>query len=135
MLRVSLLFTFLVVAFSASLFAEDKPKTVAEKLIGKWKLVKSGEELPEGVAATLELMKEGKVKLNITFMGKTQLIDGTYRLEDGEKLKVVMKVEEMEKTQIMKIEKLTEDELITIDEKNKKDEFKRVKEEKKEDKK
>ena len=60
MLRVNLMFTFLVVAFSASLFAEDKPKTVAEKLIGKWKLVKSGEELPEGVAATLELMKAGK---------------------------------------------------------------------------
>ena len=131
MLRVSLMFTFLVVAFSASLFADDKPKTVAEKLIGKWKLVKSGEEIPEGATATLELMKTGKLKLSITFMGKTQLIDGTYQLEDDKKLKVEMKDGKNEKKETMTIEKLTEDELITIDEKDKKDEFKRIKEEKK----
>ena len=131
MLRVSLMFTFLVLAFSTSLFADDKPKTVAEKLIGKWKLVKSGEDLPEGVAATLELMKEGKLKLSITFMGQTKLIDGTYKLENDKKINVVMTDGEKEKKETMTIEKLTEDELITIDDKDKKDEFKRIKDEKK----
>ena len=131
MLRASLMLTFLAVAFSTTLFAEDKPKTTAEKLIGKWKLVKSGEELPEGATATLELMKAGKLKVTISFMGTTQVIDGTYTLEGEKKLKVEMKQGENEKKETMTIEKLTEDELITIDEKNKKDEFKRIKEEKK----
>jgi uncharacterized protein (TIGR03066 family) len=54
--------------------ADDKEKL----LLGKWEPVKA----PEGLKATMEFKKEGKMEINIDFQGKQEKMEGTYSLKE-----------------------------------------------------
>lgn len=107
--------------------ADDKDKPTAEKLVGVWKLVKSSEELPKDLDATLETTKDGKFVMKVAFGDNKLEMTGTWKL-DGNKLTVeYVDGPEKGKKETMEITNLTDDEFVTVDEKKKKDEFKKVK--------
>jgi uncharacterized protein (TIGR03066 family) len=118
-----------LVSLSLVAGAQDKDKPEA-KLMGKWKLVKSGEDLPPGLEAVIEFAKEGKLKLSFKFGDKAEMIDGTWKLKE-KKLELTMKMDGKEKTETIDIVKLDDKVLHTKDDKGKVDEFEKVKEEKK----
>jgi uncharacterized protein (TIGR03066 family) len=95
----------------------------AEKLVGTWELVKAGgKDLPKG-AATMEFLKDGKLKQ--TAGGKTA--EGTYKLE-GDTIHSKVKAGGQEHEDADTIETLTDTDLVTVNQKTKeKDEFKRKK--------
>lgn len=112
-----------VVMFTAVvLTAADK-----SKLEGTWKLDKSDSELPKGASAVIVFEKNGTFNMKIE-VGTTKVeLPGTWTL-DGDKLTVVQKDPTgKQKTETMKIEKLDDTDLVTIDEKGKKDQFKKSK--------
>lgn len=125
---IRLLAAGLVFALSAGFApADDKDKPTAEKFVGLWKLVKSSEDLPKGLEATLEATKDGKFVMKVTFDDNKLEMTGTWKL-NGNKLTVeYADGPEKGKKETMEITKLTDDEFATLDEKKKKDEFKRVK--------
>ena len=120
-----------LLALSAFASAQDKPKTAEEKLTGKWKLTKSDETLPEGLQAEVWFEKDGKLKLKIDFMGKKEESGGTWKLEGEKKIKITFKADQKDKSEVLTIEKLTDEDLVTVDEKSKKDQYKRIVEAKK----
>lgn len=109
--------------------AQDKDKPEA-KLPGKWKLVKAGEKLPEGAEAVLEFTKEGKLKLAFKLDGKTDIIEGTWKIKE-KKLEMTMKLGDKDSTEAVEILKLDDKVLHTKDKDGKTDEFERIKDEKK----
>ena len=114
---------------------QDKEKSTAEKLIGKWKLTATGVNWPEGASATVEYTKDNKMIITITINDNEIVMKGTYKLDkDKIDYKVTMP-DGGEKTEILTIKKLTEEELVTTDPDDIKEEFKRMKEEKKAEKK
>ncbi|OWK36066.1 lipocalin family protein [Fimbriiglobus ruber] len=132
MIRIAVVMSaFLGLVTATAALADDKSKN-AEKLIGTWKLSKSDEQLPPDLDARISFEKEGKLKMSFSIKGKADKVDGTWKLDGETKLTVSFKEGEKEKTEVLTITKLTDDELVTVDDKKKSDEFKRVKEEKKE---
>ena|SRR5437764_11434790 len=107
----------LVVAAGVS--ADDKFD--AAKLVGKWEL----REPPQGVKAVVEFAKDGKLQFNFTFDGKTDKVDGTYKL-DGDTLTADLKDKKLTNT----VTKLTDEELVVKDEKGKEESYRRLKEKK-----
>jgi len=94
-----------------------------ELLVGKWEVTK-GQTLPKG--SSVEFAKDGKVKLNITDMGKTLSLAGSYAV-DGSTLKVTLKGPDgKDSTEKMTIEKLSATDFATKDAQGKVDEFKKV---------
>ena len=120
------------VGLAVAATAQDAP--TADKLAGKWKLTKTDTELPPGLAIVADFQKDGKLKISVTFMEKTQTVDGTWKLAD-KKLSITTKEGDKEKTETAEVTKLTATELETKDEKGKIDAFTKVKDEKKEEKK
>lgn len=119
-------FVFALSAWFATA-ADDKDQPTPEKLVGIWKLVKSSEDLPKGLEATLEATKDGKFVMKVAFPEGKLEMTGTWKL-DGNKLTVeYADGPEKGKKETMEITKLTDDEFVTLDEKKKKDEFKKVK--------
>ena len=113
----------LVVAAGASAqeAKEGKKDTVdAKKLIGKW------EPKDKKDNVTLEFTKDGKLLLSVEAGGKTNKLEGTYKL-DGNKLTVVLKFMDQEMKEEVTVSKLTDDEMETTDSKGKKETMKRVK--------
>jgi uncharacterized protein (TIGR03066 family) len=119
-----------------------KEKTVAEKLVGTWKLVKSSQGTPEDVTFLVTFGEKGEMTLKIEPKDKDAdpvTLKGKYKLVDGDK-KGEEKIDyEMDngtggkKQEVLKIKKLTDDELVTTDPDDIKEEFKRVKDAKKKD--
>lgn len=139
--------TALALGFTAAATARDeKAKTIEEKLLGTWKLVKSDAPLGEGFTFTITYKKGGEMLFTRTFDDKDtpkQVSKGTFKVkEPDEKNKngaVDWKVKEgdEERGEIGKILKLTEKEFVMEDPEGLKETFERVveKDEKKEDKK
>jgi uncharacterized protein (TIGR03066 family) len=121
--------TATLVAFAAPV---PKEKTTAEKLVGTWKLVKFQGEDPPGGGATVEFTKDGKMIITFDNNGEKLVAKGTYKVVGDDKIdyKVTLPGGE-DKSEVLTIKKLTEDELVTTDPDDLKEEFKRVKEEKK----
>jgi uncharacterized protein (TIGR03066 family) len=117
----------LALALGATAEAQDK-KIDGTKLIGKW----APKEDKKGGSMTLEFTKDGKLSLAVDFMGKSEKIDGTYKLT-GDKLDVTLKFGGDEKKETLTVKTLTDTELETTDTKGKTDSFTRVKDEKKKD--
>ncbi len=113
-----------ILALAVTATGQDK-KIDGKLLIGKW----APKEDKKGLSMTLEFLKDGKLALAVDFMGKTEKIDGTYKL-DGDKLEVVIKFGGDEKKDTLTIKKLTETELETTDSKGKTDTFTKVKDKK-----
>lgn len=110
---------------------QDKDKTNAEKLVGKWKLTKTDIKVGDDFAATVEYTKDGKMIISIEVGDNKAEMKGTYKLDkDKIDYKVTLPNGE-DKTEILTIKKLTDDELVTTDPEGIKEEFKRVKDEKK----
>ena len=133
-----LLAACLAVGFGAALTAAapvPKEKTNAEKLVGVWKLVKFQGEDPPGGGATVEFTKNGKMIITLETDGQKIEMKGTYKLVGEDKIdyKVALPEDGGDKSEVLTIKKLTDDELVTTDPEDVKEEFKRVKAEKKKD--
>jgi uncharacterized protein (TIGR03066 family) len=88
--------------------------------------VTKGESLPEG--STLELTKDGKLKIEVKKDGKVALsVEGTYKIE-GKNFTVNLKGPGgKDSTETMEIKKLTDTELVTYDMAKQTDTFKKKK--------
>jgi uncharacterized protein (TIGR03066 family) len=114
-------------ALTAPIPKDDK-KSNAEKLVGKWELVKGGDETPKDMKFTVEFAKDGVMTLHIEPKdGEKITLKGKYKV-DNEKIDYEMEQPGGGKKQeILTIKKLTDDELVTVDPDDIKEEFKRVK--------
>ena len=108
---------------SAGARAGGRDAVDAKKLVGTWEAVK-GELSEKAPGSTLRFDKAGKLTLTFQVKGKGLAIPGTYKL-NGNKLSVVQSFGGKENRETMTIESLTDTTLITVDDKGKKDEFKR----------
>ena len=113
-----------LLAVAAGASAQDtkdgkKDAVDAKKLVGKWE----PKEKKESV--TIEFTKDGKLILSVDAGGKTQKLEGSYKL-DGNKLTVTVKFMDQEMKEEVTINSLTDDELTTTDSKGKKETMKRV---------
>jgi uncharacterized protein (TIGR03066 family) len=105
--------------FGAAAWAEDKkPDVDKDKLVGTWEAVKGSETLPLG--STIDFTKDGKLKLTIKEGDKSQVFEGTYKV-DGAAFKATLKDGDKEHTETLKVYRLTDKELVIIDEAGKKD--------------
>jgi uncharacterized protein (TIGR03066 family) len=96
------------------LTAEDKKdaKIDAAKLVGKWE----PKDKKEGISATVEFTKDGKVTLIVSRDGKEMKAEGTYKV-DGNKVTMELKQGDMEVKLERTVTKLTDTEMTTADEK------------------
>jgi uncharacterized protein (TIGR03066 family) len=101
--------------------ADDKIDT--KKLIGKWEPAKPGKDEPSFV---LEFADKGKFTVSFTVGGKTEKIEGTYKV-DGNKIEVAMSLNGKEVKETHTVTKLTDDEMVSKDSKGKEDTLKRIK--------
>ena len=127
----------LAVTLTGAVVADDKKgeKIDPAKLVGKWKMTKSGMGLPEGMAVTIEYTKTGELKVTMAVQKMEFKMDGKYTLT-GAKLETVMNVAGGEDAKgTMEIVKLTDTTLHTKGNQGDVDEYERVKEEKKDEKK
>jgi len=137
---VRLLVACAFVALAASAVrADEKEKLPAEKLAGTWKLVGNSDKiLPEEITIFVEFTKDGKVTVRVEPKDKTAdpiTMKGKYKLE---KDKIDYSIETPDgatKEEVLTIKKLDDDNLVTVDPKGIQEDFKRVKEKKKEEKK
>jgi uncharacterized protein (TIGR03066 family) len=122
-----------VLALGVSVARADdkKDKETQEKLVGVWESVKGSETMPPG--STMELTKDGKIKLVFKQGEKSLTVEGTYKV-DGQSFKATLKVGDKEHTETIKIKKLTDTELVISDEKDKTDKLAKKKPAKKGDK-
>jgi len=129
-------------ALAVSAAPVPKEKTTAEKLLGTWKLVKSSQGNPEDVTFLVTFSDKGEMTLKVEPKDKDAdaiTLKGKYKLVDADKRGEEKIDYEMDngtggtKKEVLKIKKLTDDELVTTDPDDIKEEFKRVKDEKKKD--
>ena len=99
---------------------KDKDAIDAKKLVGKWE----AQKLPLGTGL-VEFTKDGKLTVTFTFGGKTDKVEGTYKL-DGNKLSVDFK----DRKDTSTVTKLTDEELAIKHEKGMEEAFKRLKDKK-----
>ena len=118
---------FLIVPIG-SLIAAPVPKpvkTTADKIVGKWNLVKSSNGLAEGTKCVVELTKDGKMTIAMTFGGGTSLYEGTYKF-DKDKIDYEVSLGGNKKAEILTIKTIADDELAVTDPDGIVEEFKRV---------
>lgn len=120
-----------VLAFAGFAAAQEKKKDDkkdekkddkidAKKLLGKWAV---GDEKSQ---ITVEFADKGKVTLSADLGGRTEKIDGTYKL-DGNKLELALSLAGKEQKDTVTITKLTDDEMVGVDTKGKEEKFKKIK--------
>ncbi|QDU22559.1 TIGR03066 family protein [Urbifossiella limnaea] len=108
---VGVVVALLVAVVGGGADGRQPEKIDASLLLGKWTpkdAGKSGDFL-------IEFIKDGKVKLEAGD-GKAFKAEGTYKL-DGDKLTLLLKMGEKEKTQTRTVHSLTKTELVSSDEK------------------
>ncbi|MBA4190037.1 MAG: TIGR03066 family protein [Planctomycetaceae bacterium] len=118
----ALIGAIVVLGFAGFVTAQDKKdeKIDAKKLIGKWAPV------DDKAPVTIEFTDKGKLTLSIDIGGKSEKIEGTYKLE-GDKLEMVMSFGGKEQKETVTISKLTDEEMVGKDSKGKEEKFKRLK--------
>jgi len=104
-------------------------KTTAEKIVGKWDLVKSSNGLAEGTKCVVELTKDGKMSIAMEFGERTSKYEGTYKL-DKDKIDYEVSLNGVKKAEILTIKTVSDDELAVTDPDGIVEEFKRVVEKK-----
>ncbi len=103
--------------------AQDKkepPKFDAKKLVGKW------EPIDAKIPVTVEFTDKGKLILSVEFGGKSDKVEGDYKLTD-DKLELVLWAEGKEQKETLTLSKLTDEELVAKDSKGKEETLKRQK--------
>ena len=109
--------------------AADDAKPTADRVAGKWKMVKS-EVAPPGAQATVVYNKDGTAVAAVEFMGRKETVKAKWKL-DGDKLVANVSDGGKERTTTDTIVKLTDERMVTKDERGKTEEFERVKDDKK----
>jgi uncharacterized protein (TIGR03066 family) len=98
-------------------------KSNAEKIIGRWEVVKSEGPTPPG--STFEFTKDGKMKMTVMIKGKEETVQVSYKVEE-DKITVTMKGPDgKENSETATIKTLTDTKLVTEDAKGKVEEFKK----------
>lgn len=77
----------------------------AKKLVGRW------ESADPAKAVTLEFAEKDKLTVSVTVAGRTDRLDGSYKL-DGNKLDLALRVGGEEKKDTVTLSRLTDDELV-----------------------
>ncbi len=116
---------FLMLGLVAGVGAADKGKVSKDKLVGTWEVVKS-EEPPPPVGAVVEFTKDGKIKVTHKRDDKDVMLAGTYTI-DGDKINVVVKVDDNEVKHTVTVKKVGADEITAENDKGKAVVFKRKK--------
>ncbi len=125
---------------SAAPVPKVKEKTTEEKLLGKWKLVKTDGTLSTEFDFVIEYKAKGVMTFTRTPLkgkeGKEFVSEGKYKV-NAEKMEIEWTVNEggLDRGETSKIKTFTDDKLVLEDPDGLKEEFQKVKEEKKEDKK
>jgi uncharacterized protein (TIGR03066 family) len=99
---------------------KEKDKFDVKKLLGKWEPADGKESI------TIEFAEKGKLTLTGESGGKTEKIEGTYKLE-GDKLEIVISFGGKENKETVTLTKLTDDEWSGKDSKGKEETFRRPK--------
>jgi uncharacterized protein (TIGR03066 family) len=110
---------------------KDKEKTTEQKLIGKWKLVKSDQPLPADLDFFIEYKPKGAlVFIRVPKDGEQASSEGKYKLDGDTKLEWTVNEGGTERGETSKIKTLTADKLILEDPDGIKEEFEKVAEKK-----
>lgn len=113
----------LLVGFAGAADEKKDEKVDVKKLLGKWEPAKPEKDAPVMI---LEIKADGKFTLHVTFMGKTEKVDGTYKV-DGNKLDVEMKIGDKTEKDSLTVVKLTDTEMVTKGKNGKEEALKKVK--------
>ena len=98
-------------------------KVDVKKLVGKWEPT----DAPKGgPTVVVEFTDKGKLVLSADFMGKTEKLEGTYKVE-GDKLEMVLTLSDKEQKETVTVTKLTDEEFTGKDAKGKEEKFKKLK--------
>ncbi|HJZ56189.1 MAG TPA: TIGR03066 family protein [Gemmataceae bacterium] len=113
-----------LMGLAAGAAQDDKKdsKIDGKKLVGKW----TPKDAKKEAGLVIEFTKDGKLVLTVDIAGKTEKVEGTYKL-DGNKLTMAIKFGDKENKETMTVLKLTDDELETEDSNGKKETLLRVK--------
>jgi uncharacterized protein (TIGR03066 family) len=117
----------LVAVMGLAAGADDKDdkkdsKIDGKKLIGKW----TPKDAKKDAGLVIEFTKDGKLILYVDIAGKTEKVEGTYKL-DGNKLTLAIKFGEKENKETLTILRLTDEELESEDSKGQKETLIRAK--------
>lgn len=118
----TLIAAVVILGFAGITGAQDKKdeKFDGKKLIGKWEPADGKDPV------VVEFADKGKLSLSIEVGGKTEKIEGTYKLE-GDKLEIALALGGKEQKETITLSKLTDDEWAGKDAKGKEEKFKKVK--------
>ena len=115
----ALVFSFATIVSAAGQGKDkDKDKVDLKKLMGKWE--------PKDGKIVIEFADKGKLVMTVDFGGKSEKIDGSYKL-DGNKLDVIINFMGKEQKETLTVKSLTDAELVTTDSKGKDETLKRKK--------
>ena len=112
-----------LVGFAGAADEKKDEKVDVKKLLGKWEPAKPEKDAPVMI---LEIQDKGKFTLHVTFMGKTEKVDGTYKV-DGNKLEVEMTFNGKTEKDSLTVVKLTDTEMVTKGKNGKEEALKKVK--------
>jgi uncharacterized protein (TIGR03066 family) len=115
-----------LVGFAGFVGAADEKKDEkvdVKKLLGKWEPAKPEKDAPVMI---LEMQDKGKFTLHVTFMGKTEKVDGTYKV-DGNKIEVEMTFNGKTEKDTLTVVKLTDTEMVTKGKNGKEEALKKLK--------
>jgi len=127
-----------VVALVAAPVPKPKGKTTEQKLIGKWRMVKSDTDngVQKGYEFYVIFKEKGEFELRYEYEGdvKPRSYVGTYKVIDDDKIDYTVMVGQTKKTEVLTINKLTDTEVAWTDPDKLKESLERVKEDEKKDK-
>jgi len=109
----------LALAGFTTALGQDKDKVDAKKLIGKWEM--------KDPVVVVEFADNGKLTFSVDIDGKTEKIEGTYKLLEGLKIEVLLMIAGKEMRETLTVKKLTDEELVTTDSKGKDETLKKKK--------
>jgi uncharacterized protein (TIGR03066 family) len=123
LLTACLLATLVLSSETSAAGGGDGKKKASELIVGKWRLAEKGKK----AEVTLDFKKDGKINVSMAMGEKKVEVAGKYKLKGETTLVVDLDFGDGEiKSETLKIT-VTEDELTTVDKKDKKEVFKRVK--------
>jgi uncharacterized protein (TIGR03066 family) len=130
------LFVLLVLALPvlAAPVPKVKAKTTEQKLIGKWRMMKSDTDTgnPKGYEFYVIFKEKGELELRYEYEGdvKPRSYLGTYKVIGDDKIDYTVNQNGRNKTEVLDITKLTDTEVAWTDPDKLKEELEKVKEEK-----
>jgi uncharacterized protein (TIGR03066 family) len=103
---------------------EAKEETAAQKIVGRWQMVKSGgKEIPKEHTIVFTFNRAGQVRARSCFTYDARMQKGTYQVE-GNELTIHL---EKEKVQTITIKTVDDKKLVTVDPRGQETAFKRLK--------